>query len=262
MGLKIPRLIAVRVRFPPAPPNEGTFTSPHARSNATSVCLQLKRPKSLRVACHNPRMLNHACLFTRNLAQSKRRLTVTISVALALSNCSRPKPDSNAAAITAADPTTTKAGTAADVERYPSPGMVGIAAEQQPNPAPQGRAATTPTATVPAAGSAQRAKACKTSADCAAGLTCLFDTDGCTSPGYCGDSTVMYPRNCNIAIPLCGCTTHKSFYGPGGCAGASPEPWTLYACACTTDADCGGGQHCVAMTSAPHRPGATLQCQP
>ncbi len=211
-------------------------------------------------------------------AQSKRRLTVTISVELASTNCSRPKPDSNAAAITAADPITTKSGTAADVERHPSPGAVGIATEQQPNPASNGSATIAPTASGLAAGTVQpvvagtappveagaapRAKACKTSADCAAGLTCLFDTDGCASPGYCGDANVVYPRNCNIAIPLCGCTTHKSFFGPGGCAGASPEPWTLYACACTTDADCGGGQHCVAVTSTPHRPGATLQCQP
>jgi hypothetical protein len=49
---------------------------------------------------------------------------------------------------------------------------------------------------------------------------------------------------------MCSCATKKTFYGRGGCAGQGVgEPWELYGCPCTTDADCRGGQTCVASRS-------------
>ena len=93
---------------------------------------------------------------------------------------------------------------------------------------------------------------------CASGQACVYEA-GCASKGKCG---ALLTRNCNVAIAMCSCARHETFYGPGGCAGQATESWELYACACSTDDDCRGGQRCVPVrVGRPSRPGATRECR-
>lgn len=101
---------------------------------------------------------------------------------------------------------------------------------------------------------------CKDGSDCSAGLTCVFEEEGCSATGQCRAGGVP-TRNCNAAIPMCACRDHRTFYGPGGCAGKAGERWELYACPCKTDADCVSGQRCVPVDARPHRASAAKECR-
>ena len=101
--------------------------------------------------------------------------------------------------------------------------------------------------------------ACRRDVDCPTGLSCMFEEAGCDKRGIC--KIPRGPRNCYVAIAMCSCGERRSFYGPGGCAGVAGEPWELYACPCSTDADCRGGQRCVPVGAKPHRPDATRECR-
>ena len=69
------------------------------------------------------------------------------------------------------------------------------------------------------------------------------------------------PRKCNVAIPMCSCKRHETFFGSGGCAGSEVrEPWELYACPCVTDRDCRGGQRCVPKKLGVSRPDTEREC--
>ncbi len=103
--------------------------------------------------------------------------------------------------------------------------------------------------------------ACRAAKDCAEGETCHFKQPGCDVVGECVKGPA-YGGRCNIAIPMCSCANHTTFFGQGGCAGNAAEPWELYACTCSTDADCRQGQVCVETTAGrPHKADATRECR-
>lgn len=101
--------------------------------------------------------------------------------------------------------------------------------------------------------------ACETDAHCPKGQLCLFTESGCQTTGHCRSSSPV--RNCYAAIAMCSCRDHRTFYGAGGCAGAAGERWELYACPCSSDADCRGGQRCRPVSAKPHRPDAAKECR-
>lgn len=126
----------------------------------------------------------------------------------------------------------------------------------------RGIASATPSAVLRPAGSTSPTsdgKTCQTDRECPSGLHCLFEASGCQQPGHC--KTPDPAPECYVAIAMCSCRERRTFYGPGGCSGAAGEPWEIYACPCSSDTDCRGGQRCVAVSNKPHPPGATKECR-
>lgn len=101
---------------------------------------------------------------------------------------------------------------------------------------------------------------CHSVKDCSAGSACLFEHAGCQQSGRCIAANAMPMRRCNVAIPMCGCESHLTLWGPGGCMGNAPEPWEQFACTCQSDADCRGGQIC-GPTRSYRTDGAKNECQ-
>ena len=121
--------------------------------------------------------------------------------------------------------------------------------------------ATASSPSSPGSASPSSKGSCHRDADCSVGSSCFFEDEGCAAAGRCRVSGTT--RKCNVAIPMCSCARHETFFGAGGCAGSSVrEPWDLYACSCKTDADCKAGQLCLPTNGmSTSRPGSTHECR-